>query len=319
MNFEIRGNEGTGLWISINSEEDTSCSELREQQLVRNGAELNSYSFDGVHITLIKVEQGILHVENRISEPFVTAYGILSGELKSENSTGEITLLQLNAGQHNLYYPAPLIPSFQIEAPFQAFILHFPEAYLCRMLADDGGIASFLLKHIHSKKAFITSTLPVNPRVHHLVNTLQHAGPSGSIKRILLEAKVLELLSSQLEQLEQAYHQSSGSSFLKAHDIDKIFSAKSIIEQNIQTPCSLIELSRKVGLNDFKLKKGFKEILGTTVFSYLSDFRMERAKVLLEQKKSVSEVAYEVGYKNPHHFTVAFKKKFGFLPSGINK
>lgn len=108
-------------------------------------------------------------------------------------------------------------------------------------------------------------------------------------------------------------------SYLKGHDIEKIYFAKKILEQNIQTPCSLIELSRKVGLNDFKLKKGFKELLGTTVFGYLLTLRMAHAKLLLEQKRSVSEVAHEVGYKNPHHFTAAFKKRYALLPRDINR
>jgi AraC-like DNA-binding protein len=46
---------------------------------------------------------------------------------------------------------------------------------------------------------------------------------------------------------------------------------------------------------------------------------MDKAKLLLKEGKPVREVAFEVGYKNAHHFTTAFKKKFGYLPSKINK
>lgn len=107
--------------------------------------------------------------------------------------------------------------------------------------------------------------------------------------------------------------------YIKEHDLERIHQAKTIVEQNLLNPCSLIELTHKVGLNDFKLKKGFREVLGTTVFGYLYDLRMEKAKMLLKDGKPVSEAAYEVGYKNAHHFTKAFKKKFGSLPSKIKQ
>lgn len=135
---------------------------------------------------------------------------------------------------------------------------------------------------------------------------------------IYFEAKALELLFLELEQIAALASQPA-SSFLKMHDLERINQAKTIVEGNLLNPCSLIELAHKVGLNDFKLKKGFKEVVGTTVFGYLYDLRMDKAKRLLKNGKPVREVAFEVGYKNAHHFTTAFKKKFGYLPSKINK
>jgi AraC-like DNA-binding protein len=45
---------------------------------------------------------------------------------------------------------------------------------------------------------------------------------------------------------------------------------------------------------------------------------MEKAKEILSKRgMNISEVAYEVGYKNPQHFTVAFKKYFGYVPSKL--
>lgn len=320
MQFDITGNEKTEICVSvsISAGDVASGKDLRQRTIHQNKTELQWWSFEGIHIILVKAEKGRLKICNEVKEPYITTYGLLTGDLVSENISGEITFFNLTAGQHNLYYPAPLVNILQMEAPLQAFIIYLPEQYLLRLLHNTQGISSYLRDHILNKKAFITGALPVNPNIYQIINTIKTKQQHGDAGRILLEAKMLELLSVQLEQLDQTYIKSS-SSFLKAHDIDKIYSAKLFIEENIRTPCSLIELSRKVGLNDFKLKKGFKEILGTTVFSYLSDFRMERARQLLEQKKSVSEVAYEVGYKNPHHFTAAFKKKFGMLPSVITK
>jgi AraC-like DNA-binding protein len=69
------------------------------------------------------------------------------------------------------------------------------------------------------------------------------------------------------------------------------------------------------GLNEFKLKKGFKETFNQTVFEYLSDVRLETARNdLLNTGKSVTEIACELGYSSLQHFSAAFSKKFGVSP-----
>lgn len=66
-------------------------------------------------------------------------------------------------------------------------------------------------------------------------------------------------------------------------DREKIRQAQAIIIENMMNPPSLMELSRLIGLNDFKLKKGFKEMFGTTVFGYLREKRLEKASYLLQK------------------------------------
>jgi AraC-like DNA-binding protein len=136
------------------------------------------------------------------------------------------------------------------------------------------------------------------------------------IKRLLLEAKILELVT-ELHKPYQAYDNIA----LAFTNTDKarLLEAKKLVEQNIKMPYSLIELSRKTGLNDFKLKKGFRALFGNTVFGYLGELRMDTAYKMLQRGKSVGEVAETVGYKNAHHFTAAFKKRFDLLPSKLDK
>ncbi|MEA1961509.1 MAG: AraC family transcriptional regulator [Bacillota bacterium] len=93
--------------------------------------------------------------------------------------------------------------------------------------------------------------------------------------------------------------------------------AKKIIIDNMQEPLSITELAREIDLNTYKLKVGFKEMWGNTIFGYLRDMRMEKARLLLVGggNSSVIDVAQEVGYSNPSHFAGAFRKKFGINPS----
>jgi AraC-like DNA-binding protein len=56
------------------------------------------------------------------------------------------------------------------------------------------------------------------------------------------------------------------------------------------------------------------------VFGYLRELRMLKAKkLLLAEKDSVTHVSGEVGYQYPHHFSTAFKKRFGVLPAALCK
>ncbi len=134
-----------------------------------------------------------------------------------------------------------------------------------------------------------------------------------------MEAKVLELLLLQLEQLEPTGHTSIPLR-LSAYDKNQLFYVKELLSQQLVTPPSLHELSKMAGINEFKLKKGFKQLFGTTVFGFMHDLRMEHARqLLLEYKQTVAEVASAVGYGHAHHFTAAFKKKFSELPGALNK
>lgn len=143
---------------------------------------------------------------------------------------------------------------------------------------------------------------------------------SGILRNISINSQIYNLIGCVIQQVKEVSLYGVANSTLSMEDIGKIHRAREIIINKIDNPYSLIELSRAVGINDFKLKKGFKEIFGTTVFKYLFDERMERAKtLLLADNLIVSEISSIVGYKNPSHFTNAFKRKFGYSPSELKK
>jgi AraC family transcriptional regulator, transcriptional activator of the genes for pyochelin and ferripyochelin receptors len=136
----------------------------------------------------------------------------------------------------------------------------------------------------------------------------------GLTKRIYLEGKCLELIALKLDQLADGSSQLLIT--LKPDDCDRIYHARDILTLNSDNPPTLLELARQVGLNDCTLKKGFRQIFGTTAFGYLHSYRMEQAKtLLLEQKLPVSQVAQAVGYASRSAFIAAFRKCFGVNPS----
>ncbi len=98
-------------------------------------------------------------------------------------------------------------------------------------------------------------------------------------------------------------------------DRDKISKAREVLLQHIGEPLTIKELSRKVAINECYLKKGFKEMFGTTIFDFYQSQRMEHAKYLLYEKGlSVTEVSMLLGYSSISHFSTAFKKHTGIKP-----
>lgn len=99
-------------------------------------------------------------------------------------------------------------------------------------------------------------------------------------------------------------------------DLQRMLEAQRILDQCWQDPPSIALLAQQVGTNAYYLKKHFKRAFGTTVYTYIMQIRMEKALKLLESKeKRVSEIAHIVGYKHAAHFTTAFKKHFGVVPT----
>jgi AraC-like DNA-binding protein len=104
------------------------------------------------------------------------------------------------------------------------------------------------------------------------------------------------------------------------YDKECVVYAREYIMSHLEAPPSLSELAKIIGINEYKLKRGFKEIFDNTVFGYLSDARLEIAKNdLLENKRTASEIASELGYSSVQHFSNAFKKKFGLSPNKLKR
>ncbi|RUT07362.1 AraC family transcriptional regulator [Dulcicalothrix desertica PCC 7102] len=152
------------------------------------------------------------------------------------------------------------------------------------------------------------------PEIRTILHQILNCPYQALTKQLYLEGKVLELMALRLEELQSPKLNSTVT--LKPEQIDSIYQARDILIQNFTNPPTLLALARQVNLNDCTLKKGFKQIFGTTVFGYLHDYRMERAKeLLLDAKLTVNQVVQSVGYASRSAFITAFCKKFGVSPS----
>jgi AraC family transcriptional regulator, transcriptional activator of the genes for pyochelin and ferripyochelin receptors len=154
------------------------------------------------------------------------------------------------------------------------------------------------------------------PAMQVILNRILDCPFAGLTRQIYLEAKSLELIELRLAPTSSIERGSVYPRRLKASDIDRIYHARDILLSHHSRPPSLLELAQKVNLNDYKLKAGFRQIFGTTVFGYLWAYRMERARQLLScPQLTVQDIAFEVGYTCHGRFSAAFRRRFNSTPT----
>jgi AraC family transcriptional regulator, transcriptional activator of the genes for pyochelin and ferripyochelin receptors len=158
------------------------------------------------------------------------------------------------------------------------------------------------------------------PNMQVILHQILHCPYQGAIKQMYLEGKVLELTALQFAQFTVAACPTQAEARLNADEKERLQHAKDILTHQFHDPPSILALARQVGLNDFKLKQGFRNYFGTTVFGYLREYRLEQAQLLLsDEQLSIQQVARAIGYTHAGYFAAAFKHKFGVSPKAYQR
>ena len=170
----------------------------------------------------------------------------------------------------------------------------------------------FLSDENKDKKYYTNA--PITPSIAIVLSQIMNYNLNSSVKGLYLKGKAYELISLYFNKPEEADMEQCP--FLVDEDnVRKIRKAKDIIISRMAEPPSLQELSDEIGLNLKKLKEGFKQIYGDSVYSFLFDYKMEYARKILESgENNVNEVGLKIGYSTASHFIAAFKKKYGTTP-----
>ena len=162
-----------------------------------------------------------------------------------------------------------------------------------------------------------TKIFPLSLRKRNTLDSVLNHSYTGSLENIFINAKIHELLLQSLDVIVDDEKEEGFTCKFLADDRGKesIYQAREILLQHIGDPITIKELSRKVAMNECYLKKGFKEVFGTTIFDFYQQQRMEHAKYLLYEKAlSVTDVSALLGYSSISHFSAAFKKHTGLKP-----
>ena len=224
--------------------------------------------------------------------------------------------LSANLNQH--HYHQLFVPGSEyllgFGLSFTNVHIEIDREYYANLLSDSESWSHELRKKIFQNEIFYPGEQALTPGMMHTIHEIFNSPLSGSLKRLLIEAKVHELVALQLNTLAGDTQPKKQ----RPSQRDVFYSILDFLTIHFLEEHSLKGIARKFGINEFALKKGFRENFHTTVFDFLLNKRLEHAReLLLNTNQTIQEVGSLVGYKYPNHFSSAFKKKFGVLPSTL--
>ncbi len=207
---------------------------------------------------------------------------------------------------------------------FRGLSIGLPERLTKTWLVNNGGEATTGLERLISRNNRVQTArapnifpivqgMPLSSRLMQTANELLFTEHQTIFGKLHFEALALEILA-QLLALEGK--QTAPTIRGRRRRSAVVDTAVDILREEWITPPTISSLAKRLGTNECYLKKGFRGHTGMSIGQYIRALRMRRALELLESgRHTVTEIAVAVGYTNPSHFSAAFKKFYGEVPS----
>jgi AraC family transcriptional activator of pyochelin receptor len=222
-------------------------------------------------------------------------------------------ILPMDKGRFNLLNCVDPVSTFVFpkQQVYEYLCVGLKPSFFRSVLADCGPAYENMLERSHRGQAF--SLYNPNSTTDHLqhdtLNLLQRPPVADNLKTLYIRSKVKELI------LLTISAGSEDKKLIAVGDTDKLNAVKAYLTVNYLSVFTLESISKTFGLNEFKLKSGFKKLFGYTVFGYIHQLRMEHAFTLLSSGGfSIGEVAAIIGYTSDSAFIRAYKLQFGYTP-----
>ncbi|MEQ6124749.1 AraC family transcriptional regulator [Pseudotenacibaculum sp. MALMAid0570] len=269
---------------------------------------------NGFHLLEFQnISENVQKFERDIDSTFIQLHFCIKGNSKFLFNGGSYTFDVLDKRSIILYNPQRKLPiNLEIYPKSTLISLLIPIEKFHSLFSKEASYIPFLSEENKNRKYY--DDTEIKPTVLIVLQQIINSNVNSSIRDLYVKGKIYELLSLHFQHDET--NLAEYCPFLvDEQNVLKIRKAKDIIITNMAEPPSLQELANEIGLNIKKLKEGFKQIYGDTVYSFLFDYKMEHARRLLESNQhNVNEVGLKVGYSTASHFIAAFKKKFGTTP-----
>jgi len=247
------------------------------------------------------------------SSTFIQFHFCIKGSASFLFNEGSYTLPVTEENTLLLYNPQRDLPiNLALEKHSWVLSVLLPINKFHGLFSTEADYITFLSKENKDRKYYKDGH--ITPSMAIVLNQLMNYNLHPTIKPLYFKAKAYELLSLYFNRPADADVEQCP--FLADEDnVSKIKKAKQIIISRMSEPPTLQQLADEINLPINKLKEGFKQIYGDSVFSFLFDYKMEVARQLLATgSHNVNEVGLKVGYSTASHFIAAFKKKFGTTP-----
>lgn len=268
----------------------------------------------GFFVLRIKNDQTEKSILNHaVAQDYLQFHFCLKGQMNFKYNEGTYVFPLNEEHSMLLYNPAKSLP-IEAELSPNTWLVSvlIPITQFHALFSTDANHIPFLSPENRGKKYY--DNLPFSSSIAVVLSQILQSKVHDSIKALYLKGKVYELLSLYFNKSEDPSIEQCPF-LVDEENIRKIRKAKEIVLERMIDPPSLEQLAVEIGLSLKKLKEGFKELYGETVYAYLLEHKMEEARrMLTSQKYNVNEVGLKLGYSSASHFIAAFKKKFGTTP-----
>ncbi len=272
------------------------------EHLLRDGLVLIQYD---------EKSKNLLDIE--VDEKVVQYFFCVKGAMNFAFYGGSYNM-PLSAGNNCFFYnPTEILkPTITTEEDTQLIFLFCSLEKIHQLFLDSSNELEFLNSENVNQKIYKKDHISTN--LNLVLKQILEINDTGKTGDIFRYAKSLEILSIYFSR--QAKEENTSCPYLQDEDsVKKIKKAKDILIARMKEPPITSALATEVGLNEHRLKEGFKSLYGSTLFQYLLDHKMNHGKAMLDTGNfKIKEVAYELGYNNPSHFISAFKSKFDITP-----
>lgn len=264
-------------------------------------------------LTMTNGSAGIQKVTRAIDRSFIQFHFCLLGGGKFIYNEGHYAL-EIGADHSLLLYntQTDLPMHLELRPKSQVVSLIMTIRKFHALFSAEADYIPFLSEENNARKYYAQD--PISPAVSVLLSQIMNFNMHPSVAPLYIRGKVYELIALLFNRNEDTSLEQCPYLVDEDH-LKRIRKAKEIIIDRMSEPPGLKPLAEEVGLSLKKLKEGFKQVYGDSVYSFLFDYKMEYARKMLEtQKFNVNEVGLKVGYSTASHFIAAFKKKFGTTP-----
>lgn len=241
----------------------------------------------------------------------------MKGNFTSILPNGESALAGYNGTQNFKYDPDNQFRHIiHGDKQFQLLHISYKEEYLNYFLPENERWADELKTRIRNRqRVFGERSVYISAEQEMALQTIFNNPLNGKLGYLMLEAAVVQIILFQLNGLFRNYQ--SRVSRTEKRDEETAWSLKEHLTENFLDDHSLESLAQMFCMNTNKLMSVFKKHFHKSIFEYIQELRMRHAYALLLDDIQVTEVARVLGYKNPNHFSAAFKREFGVVPTGV--
>lgn len=174
------------------------------------------------------------------------------------------------------------------------------------------------LERDNQPKQLVDNPCFITPVMRDIARQIIECPFDERTQQFYFDLKVREYL---LLMLEYTYHRTPSRYQFTPYETACIIKARKLLLEDLsKKPLSLRMLAKAVAINEFKLKAGFKQLFGTSVFDCLQEARMQKARELvLSTNEPLKQICVLTGYPRMTNFITAFRKRFGYTPGSLRR